>query len=189
MTAEQVGQQALVDGLDQVIIHAFRQQLSPFMRQCMGGEGDHRQVAVALAMLMAQCLGGFQSVHARHLDIHQDGIHDLLLSQRQRLFATLGGQGVQPHVGQQLLGQQAVGGVVVDHHHALARLRRRFLTRRLGGELRPRAGRWGLDRLGTRIRRGDRLGGRRRACVLLTCGRLERGEGGAARRLSRVAVR
>ncbi|MNT70097.1 hypothetical protein D3C72_2084530 [compost metagenome] len=84
----------------------------------MGGEGDNRQGrAVLAAFPLANLLGAFATVHARHLHVHQHQVEVLVLHRLDSGIAAVDRQYIGAQVFEQSLHQQQVGRVVVDAKH------------------------------------------------------------------------
>lgn len=125
---QHAGQHFLVDRFGQIVVHPGLQQVLALAAGGMGGNGDDRR-GVVMRQLADQ-FTGVNTVHLRHLNVHQDQIQHVVARQRQRFLTALAQQGFFYLFPQQRADQLQVGRVVVNRHHR----QRQAFTLRLRGE-------------------------------------------------------
>ncbi len=105
-----------LDRLGHEIIHAGGQAILPILRQHAGGHGHHGQIRPVFHA--ANVLGGFQTIHDWHLDIHEHQVEGLFMESGQSFFAILR----HDHRGAAFLEQLArhfpIDGIVLDQQQA-----------------------------------------------------------------------
>ena len=92
-------------------------------RRCHGNDG---QGIPACFLPNAPC--SLESVHLRHLYVHQHGIEVVLIEPVQRFLSVIGDRNVQPHAFEQVCSHQLVGFVVLDQQNSRIAYRGRFLV-------------------------------------------------------------
>ena len=121
-----------IDGLGQIIVHARRQTGVAIALHGIGGHGDDHHIALARRQA-ADNAGGGQSVHARHLHVHEDQIVVAALDQGDRLAAIVGHVGAMAQLGQQPHRHLLVDGVVLGHQNPQGQGRQRHRGMGQGG--------------------------------------------------------
>lgn len=67
------------NGLTQIAVHSGGQALLAVTFHRMGGQCNHQDALSGLHLSLTNRRGGFQSVHFRHLHVHQDQVERLFL--------------------------------------------------------------------------------------------------------------
>ena len=78
----------------------------------MRGEGDDGGAPAGEFLALANFGGGFEAVHLRHLNVHQDEVELRTLHSRNRLFAINSNGDRKAAFLEQALRQGAIDGVV-----------------------------------------------------------------------------
>ncbi|MNJ73698.1 hypothetical protein D3C77_705290 [compost metagenome] len=81
-----------------------------------GTRGDHDDRQVLELFIVADQVGDFETVHARHLHVQQHQVGFVLLQLGDGIDAVLGQQDLHAMAFQQAAGDLAHGHRVVDHH-------------------------------------------------------------------------
>ena len=79
-----------VDGFSDVAVHATFEKPLPVAHHRVRGHGDDRNVCAGSSFPPPNRRGGFQSVHQRHLDVHQNQVEALLLQSLECAYSVAG---------------------------------------------------------------------------------------------------
>lgn len=100
------------DGFRDVIVHAGFDALGPIFWGCAGGERDHGR-APRTGLEKPYLAGGFQSIHARHLNVHQNEIERTTAYRGERFVPSGGGFHFTAQPFEKQAGQAEIYGVVL----------------------------------------------------------------------------
>jgi hypothetical protein len=101
-----------LDGFGHVGVHSRGEATLAIIFKGMSGEGDDGGSPAREFLALADFGGGFEAVHLRHLNVHQDEIEFRVLRCGIRLLAIDGNGDRESAFLEQALRQGAIDGVV-----------------------------------------------------------------------------
>ncbi len=115
VTQQQGAQLLFINRFGQIVVHAGAQQLLFLPGHGVGRNGHDRRLL--LVRKLANQLAGTNTVHLRHLNIHQDQVKLHLFRALNRLHTAFAKLNLLHLILQQDADQLQVGGVIIHGHH------------------------------------------------------------------------
>lgn len=119
MAGQGLGELVAGDGLGEVIIHTGFEAEGAILGGDAGSDGDDGGMAL-LAFAAADLAGGFQAIHAGHLDVHKDDVEAGVFQDGQGFGAAGGGLDGTAQLFEQETDEAEIDEVVLDDKDAEA---------------------------------------------------------------------